>query len=295
MEVEAGMTIAETELRRAEREASFLARATEGGFAALQSASPQLAAALGHKLFFTPPHPPLRRDEADVLKAASRQQIGRGAGRALAHIFGEGHETVFLMHGWGGHAGHMSAFVAPLIASGRQVVALDLPGHGRARSGYSSLVLFADALAEATARFGPLGGVIAHSFGAAASVLAMRRGLELERAVFIAPPARLDPFWARFRGRVGMTPQVWERLVAIAEQRIGMRFADMHPADLARDADLPLLVLHGTRDEEVPSAQGAELAAAWPGAIFESVPDAGHLRLLKDRAVTRRAAQFLIG
>jgi len=81
---------------------------------------------------------------------------------------------VFLMHGWGGHSGQMTPFVDPVVTAGFRVVALDLPGHGESAGSVSSLIHFASALVRAAALFRPVHGLVAHSFGAAASTYATR-------------------------------------------------------------------------------------------------------------------------
>jgi pimeloyl-ACP methyl ester carboxylesterase len=276
------------------------------GMKVASTLAPAAAARLARKLFFTPPRVPLREEERAVLARGERfSLVARGAhgalgadprlvGRVAGHVWGAG-PTALLVHGWGGHSGQMTPLVDPLVAAGFRVVAIDLPGHGESAGRVSSLVHCAAALAGVSALFGPVRGLAAHSFGAAASTWAMARGLAVERAVFFAPPARFDSFWLRFRTGVGLSPAVMERMLLDAESWLDVRFDGMAPADLAPRMTAPLLVLHDPEDREMPFEEGAELARRWPGAALARAERCGHLRILRDARWVAEAAAFLAG
>jgi len=264
------------------------------GFQVTSAVAPGAAARLAQRLFFTPPRAPLRAEERAVLAAGEPFALDVAGERVAGRVWGEG-PAVLLVHGWGGHAGQMTPLVAPLLAAGCRAVAVDLPGHGESDGRVSSLVHFARALARAAALWRPLSGLAAHSFGAAASTYAMARGMAVGRAVFFAPPARFDTFWARFRRATGVPDGVWRRMVEGAEEWLEVRFAEIAPVDLAPAMTAPLLVLHDVGDREVPFAEGAELAARWPGATFRPTEGLGHLRALRDEDCLGEAARFLAG
>lgn len=85
------------------------------------------------------------------------------------------------MHGWGGRAEQLGAFVAPLVSRGFRAITVDGPGHGASAGRRSSGVEIARGLADVVAQLGPARGVIAHSLGAAAVTFAVREGLRVER------------------------------------------------------------------------------------------------------------------
>lgn len=56
----------------------------------------------------------------------------------------------------------------------------------------------------------------------------------------------------------------------------------------------PTLVLHGEDDTAVPPERGRDLAAHIPGAIFQSIPRAGHVAAIEASGeVTRRMVEFI--
>ena len=265
---------------------------SRAGFRVTGAVSPRAAARLARRLFFTPPRAAVRDEERAALSRGAGFSLSLGGGRVAGRTWGEG-PAVLLVHGWGGHSGQMTPLVEPLLAAGFRAVAVDLPGHGESEGRLSSLVHFAGAIERAAGLFGPLAGLVAHSFGAAACTYSLSRGLAARRAVFFAPPARFDSFWARFRTGVGVAEPVWRLMVDGAEAWLDVRFADIAPADLAPRMASPLLVLHDASDREMDFAEGAELAARWPGARLVRSEGLGHLRILRDAGSVSRAVRFL--
>lgn len=262
------------------------------GFRVAGAVAPGAAAQLARRLFFTPPRAPLRAGERAVLARGERFEVSAGGQRVVGRAWGEG-PTLLLVHGWGGHSGQMTALVEPAVAAGYRAVAVDLPGHGESAGGLSSLVHFAAAIERVAALWRPVDGLVAHSFGAAASTYAMSRGLAVRRAVFFAPPARFDSFWARFRAGVGVSDEVWRRLMRTSESWLQVRFEGIAPLDLAPRMTAPLLVLHDAGDREMAFAEGAELVTRWPGAVMRRSEGLGHLRILHDEGCIDAAVSFL--
>ncbi|GGP18379.1 alpha/beta hydrolase [Silvimonas iriomotensis] len=266
------------------------------GLSALSAVSPQAAAGVLQHLFTTPPRTRLRAEEAAVLATARRWQ---------SHVRGEimrGYEwgeatapAVLLLHGWGGHAGHMSGMVEPLLAAGYRVLAVDVPGHGDSPRAQVALPHFHEALEEMARRAGhdAVHGVIAHSFGAAGTTYALSRGLHIPRAVFVGPMTQFGALWDAVRNRTGVSQGLIQRMITRMEARYCLGFDEVEPVALAGDLTTPLLVLHDLDDDKVSVAQGEALVARWPGAALRTSNTLGHLKILKDQASVNAAVAFL--
>lgn len=91
-------------------------------------------------LWLTVPRLPISRRERRVLEAAENFTLPftstvrpTGEFPLPVTVWGEaGRPLVLLMHGWGGHRGQLTGFVAPLMKAGFRVVAFDAPAHGDA-------------------------------------------------------------------------------------------------------------------------------------------------------------------
>lgn len=265
----------------------------KAAYQAVSRLSPGLGAEITRQLFFRPPRLPYRPEQSAVLALAHLATLQVRHRRLQTYCWGEG-PAVLLLHGWGGHAGQMTEFVAPLTKAGFKVIALDAPAHGRSAGRLSSIVHFGDAIQAAAATFGPLHAVVAHSMGAAATTHVLGKGLPLQRAVFVAPQAQLTGYWTLFRQTLGVTDDVWEIMRARTERWLKVRYEQLHPAVIAPRMKMPLLILHGTADRMTPISEGEALASLWPGAEFRAL-DGGHLGILRDSQALLAATDFVRG
>jgi pimeloyl-ACP methyl ester carboxylesterase len=256
--------------------------------------SPALAAEFARWLFFKPMPSKVRAEERAVLATGQKFHLSVNGAKVTAWSWGQG-PAVLLCHGWGGHAGQMTALVQPLTSSGYRVLAVDMPGHGQSPGGLSNVLQFAAAIRAAADSAGGLAGVVAHSMGAAAVAVACAGGLSVPRLVFFAPPLDFEGFWSRFREMFEVGPELWARMVASSERRMGKTFEQASPRAHVARMEGQLLVFHDEGDREIPPAQGEALARQWRGATFVRTQGLGHMRILKDPELAKRAAAFLAG
>lgn len=259
---------------------------------ALSAASPTLGAEISRKLLFTPQKRRPRARDREVLDQASVLTWRVGGHPLLARSWGTG-APVLLLHGWGGHAGQLTSMVAPLVRAGLRPVALDLPGHGHSGRGSTSMIQFAEAIETVARSVGPLFGLVAHSLGAAAATYALSQGLQVARAVFMAPPARFDSIWNRFRLGLGLDSETWTRTMQRTTAWLQVPLDQVCPEALASKMSTPLLVVHSTDDPEIPYEEARALVQLWPGAQIHPLANLGHYRLLRDAAAVSAAVDFL--
>jgi pimeloyl-ACP methyl ester carboxylesterase len=254
--------------------------------------APAVTARLAQQLFFKPMRTLPKPEQLAVLSRGTsfsvraRECVVRGWTFAAR-------PSVLLVHGWGGNAGQMSAFVGPLLERGYGVVVADMPGHGRSSGRLTSLVHYAAALRAVSEHVGGVHAVIAHSFGAAGTTLALRDGLDVARVVYVAPPARFSSFWDRFRAGVEVSEPVFARMVTNAERWLEVSFANVVPEHIAPTMTTPLLVVHDAADREVDVAEGEHLTRLWPGAQLRTTAGLGHMRILKDAATVTAIADWI--
>ncbi len=212
----------------------------------------------------------------------------------VAHSWGpEQAPRVVLLHGWGGRGTQLQGFIQPLLDAGFQVAALDAPAHGLSAGRHSSLLHFAAALQQLEQELGRIEAVLAHSLGGAATLLALSRGLQLRRAVLVAPPADLVRYSKVFARLLGLKESLRLRLQQRFEHRVGVRWDDLNSIKLAGQQQIPGLIIHDRDDTDTYWQQSARIAAEWPGAALHITEGLGHRRILKDAAVIQRSVDFL--
>jgi pimeloyl-ACP methyl ester carboxylesterase len=241
--------------------------------------------------FFTSKRsPPAPRDVDLIARGTRLTPVSGLAATAWGDV---DHPTVRLAHGWNSRGTHWVSFIDALTSAGFRAVALDAPAHGDSPGTRTNAFQYGLALLEVGRALGPLAGIVGHSFGAAAIMIALGRGLDAEKAILISGPASIADLidrWAVSRGIPGRDRPAFLRGVAEAA-RVALENFDM--TRLARQLKVPALVVHDRLDKDIPVAEAEAIAAAWPGLELLITERYGHSRILIAREVVREALRFL--
>lgn len=231
----------------------------------------------------------------DFLASLDAGWIEGPLGRQRIYSGGSG-PAVFFLHGWEADAADISSHAQHLMENGYRVVLIDGPAHGSSDGHKATLPLFAEGLGAVAATLGQPFAIIAHSMGAASSVVAMSDGLVNPAAfVALAAPCSLDDNVSFQAGAMGMSSR------AIALMKDGMESVLKTPIsrfDIARDAPAmraKALFLYGDNDVIVPINAGEKASKDWPGAQLVIKPGLGHRGVLRDPGVLAEVAAFLDG
>jgi pimeloyl-ACP methyl ester carboxylesterase len=259
-------------------------------FRAVSAVAPGVAARWAETLFCTPP----RRagGDAGFLAAGTRFTVESQGQRLAGWEWGSG-PTVVLVHGWGSRAARFGALGGALLEAGFRVVAYDAPAHGESTGRFASLPEFARALRDVAGELGPIHGLVGHSLGGAAAAMAMRHGVEVRRAVLLAPPADVRIFSDLFARALAIGPAVQETMHRNLERRLRIVWSDLHIPTVVRELPAAALVIHDREDTDVPFAHGEQIVGAWAGSRLESTSGLGHRALLRDPSVIARTVAFL--
>ena len=266
-------------------------------FENLSSASP-VAAGRAALLLFTHPLRPAVQTRAEqrlVRKAqakldrAERKDLRVAGYRIATYRFAaicpKPKGRVLLVHGWTSAAKFMTAPVDDLLDRGYEVIAFDMPAHGRSsgkRAEMMDCVLTMLAVAD---HYGAIDQVIAHSFGGPVSALAVSSGLsegfsDDTRLLFIASPNRLADVTEQFARAIGLTAdaQHWfeERLV----EPFGVAVEDMDANILLSGCPNPLTVMHSRDDREVAFDAAEKFAQMGDRVELRPLDGLGHRRIL---------------
>jgi len=260
--------------------------------ALLDRVAPPLATRLVTNLFLTPRSVPLPESEARWRTTATRQRRMLASLNVTTWSWGSGEETILLAHGWEGRGTQLGALAEALADKGYRVVAPDFPAHGDSPGRRTNLIEFADIVGALIAELQPV-AIVAHSFGAAATTLALRDVPFAGRLLYLAPPEDFAFFTASFGAILGLPAELATRIGPEIERRFDIVWSELRGAALAPRMTAPLLVIHDEDDVDVPPRYGRALAAAWPGAELMITHGLGHRRILRDPAVIAAALRFV--
>lgn len=260
----------------------------------ISSVAPDTGSRLAAEMFMTPRRFRTPERERAYLAGATPFHIHLGVEtRVHGWSWGDG-PVVILSHGWEGRGSQMGAFVAPLVRAGFRVVAYDAPGHGASSGKRSSLPHFTWSLRGVVAKFGRPHAVIAHSFGCAATTLAIRDGLSVSRLAFLSPPINVGDYTRQFGMMFGLSDGLVDGLRRRIEERFARTWNDYSLRETAPGMSTPLLVVHDRHDDELDWGNAVELANLWPGAQLVTTEGLGHRRILRSEAVIETVKNFVI-
>jgi pimeloyl-ACP methyl ester carboxylesterase len=276
------------------------ARGTWVATQALGLVSPRLSGRPASVLWFTP----WRLPQSEGSRAREREWLRGSKPFKVAglqgFVAGDG-PVVLLVHGWGGWASRLGAFVRPLVETGHQVVGMDLPAHGSSSGRRTNPFEMADALVKVAGSVGPVHALVAHSFGGLVSLLAMERGLKPGAAVYLAPALRSDHIRARFAELFRLRPPVMDALVRVIDRRFGSEVwkeldAPRIASHLASSGpDVPVLIAHDPEDRDALFSDAVAMSEILPGARILKVAGTGHHRILVEESVVTSAVEFVSG
>lgn len=260
--------------------------------------APQPAAAADGRMaaarhaFSSPERVPLTAAETAALAGAAEPPLRHEGLRLARWTLGTGPRVV-LVHGWNSRGAHLLALAGALVDAGFSATLFDLPGHGDSTGHAASVVHAGRALRAVMTAAGEVHGVIGHSMGSAAALLAFAHGLTVQRSVHLAGPSSLSPMVKGLAQAQGLGPADAAAFAGWVEGFIGQPIAQVDLPRLQHGLRHPGLIVHDTDDRTVPVAASQALHAAWPGSQLDTVTGLGHRRLLGDPGVIARSVAFL--
>src|SRR5437868_3461387 len=175
--------------------------------------------------FSAPERVPLGAEERAALAAHAQPPL-RHEGLKLARwTLGSGPRVV-LVHGWNSRGAHLLGFARALVEAGFSATLFDLPAHGDSTGHAASVVHAGRALRAIVADIGAeVHGVIGHSMGSAAALLAFAHGWQVRRSVHLAGPSSLTPMVKGQARAQGLGPEDAAAFAGWVEAFIGTRMA----------------------------------------------------------------------
>lgn len=257
--------------------------------------APRAAARRAADVWFTVPRRPLPPTPSEPAGARTRI-VETASGPIVSRAWGHG-PCVYFMHGWAGAGDQVHGFVGPLVANGLSVVTFDAPGHGGTPigpRGHTHAVEMGRTLADVVAAHGPAHGVVAHSLGAVATVIAIRRGwLRPDRLVLLAPVTHVGPQLDRFAAALGLARTARRHLGTEVRRHTGLAIEDFGISGREpRLVRASLLAVHDRQDGFAPSSDTEALVGTWPQARMVHTDGLGHVRLLADSSVAAITAAW---
>jgi pimeloyl-ACP methyl ester carboxylesterase len=243
--------------------------------------------------FFTPSRRLPNASEQIILEQANVSSIASNSISPTLFSWGAG-PTVLLVHGWSGCAAQLTAFVPPLLKSGYRVLACDLPAHGQTAGEQTNAFEFATAIQAIAAQEDEFAGIIAHSWGAAATIMALSDGVSAEKVVCLSAACWLSSAVKTIAKLLRLRPETQAELCRLFELRFGKEVWQRTSADLrAAKLAIPGLLFHDYNDRKIHYQESQAIAEAWLSAELVLTSGLGHERILSDSDVIAQTVAFI--
>lgn len=202
---------------------------------------------------------------------------------------------IMLVHGWTGRGSQMGAFAAPLLNAGFSVLAFDNHAHAKTAGKTSDIFIHSEVQQKLGEIFGPVYGIVAHSFGGMVTPYSLSQGMEVKKVVCISPPARFYYLMERFSQSLHLPEKVQRNMIKRFKQEYGDNFIEQVSTTCTSQqlGHIPALIIHDEEDIDVPISEGELLHQAWPNSRFIRTKGLGHRRILYDAQVIENTVNFL--
>lgn len=255
----------------------------------LELLSTRAAVQFAAVLFATPKRIPRPPWENELIKKGERIVLRNNL---VAYKFGKG-PIVLLIHGWEGRGTQLGGFVDSLVDKGYCVYAVDGPGHGESPGWQTNATHYNSFLKGIGYELGPVKAIVAHSFGASSSILAVSEGLETEKLVLIAGLDRYRKVVDNYCTRLGLREKTRKEFFDEVIRRMGVHPDDFQASFFIKKIRVPVLIVHDQDDKAVAYESAPRLHQSLPGSELLTTKGLGHRRILKDPEVIRRVTEFI--
>lgn len=203
---------------------------------------------------------------------------------------GEG-ERVLVVHGWGASIYQMRHIINTLAENGFQAISFDGPAHGLSEGKYTDGREIAELILKLCEEM-DIKKLISHSFGGFATIVAISRGLKLNRFIAISLPVNDDPLFGIFFRTFQVPPETQQCLRQRFEQRIGVKIEEYLPINM--DITLPPTTIIHDRDDPITKFDDMmQFAIKHPECNVIETKGLAHRRILKDPNVLQQVLTAL--
>jgi len=268
-------------------------------FKLLFALSPKTASEKAFRLFATPLNQKVRRAETEVMARARQHFTDFGGHRIALYSWDLPAGTVskgrvLLVHGWEGNAGSLGGFVNELNAAGYDVLAFDGIAHHKSGGKRTNVLQFSQLVKQLAESYGPQ-VLIAHSFGSAASVLALHSMYPAgaDKLVLLSTPDRIEDVITDFTTLMQFSEARKARFVQHIEQKFGFPVERLTVSELARGIRPKILLVHDSGDRILPYTNALSVKEKNPQVQLHTLHKAGHYKMLWNTGVIDSVMEYI--
>ncbi|KAA3658216.1 MAG: alpha/beta fold hydrolase [Chloroflexi bacterium] len=265
------------------------------GFRFLTALAPELAGKVAFNLFLTPRRRAVSKKSRPIFNEAKHVTIPHGSRQLAAYVWGNEGPTILLVHGWESDASRMRGFIRPLRQQGFRVIAFDAPAHGNSTGKQTNLVDYSGSIHSVVQKLGPVDGIVAHSFGAATTMLMLSRSpnIGVKCVVTIGSPSNPSKMVQIWTSALALKRPIVDRMMQRIVDRVGVPFESLVVETAVSHLTIPGLIFHDKNDSIVPYTEGVAIARSWQSAELVATEGLDHRGALYNSKIINQITLFL--
>lgn len=258
--------------------------------------SPGLAEKFARKLFITPiKHKiPKREFQMEATSQQTKLFIPSINKEIVVYAYGNSSKKILLVHGWSGRGTQLVKIADAFIEKEYSIISFDAPAHGKSGTKTTLMLEFIESILEVEKHYGPFEFAVGHSLGGMSILNAVKKGLQVKKAVVIGSGNSVINIVNTFIEKIGLPNKVAVLMKNNFEKKYHFEMESFSAYVAAKEVEIPVLVIHDTDDEDIPVSEAYHLAENLTNKEILITNNLGHRKILGDSKVIHKIVEFLL-
>ncbi len=213
--------------------------------------------------------------------------------KVMVYDYGNAEKRILLVHGWSGRGTQMNKIAKELLKHGYMTVSFDAPAHGKSTGRMTHMGEFIEVIKHLDKKYGGFDIIIGHSLGGAATLNALKEGVEVHKAVTISAVDIITDVVNHFTNQLQLNSKVAKNLKASLDKKFEMDIDENSPSLVVKEIDVPILVIHDKDDRDVPVECAVNIHKHLKKGQLIITEELGHRRILRNDEVTQKIVSFI--
>lgn len=262
----------------------------------LQTLSPKLATKFAQRLFTSPiKHKiPKREFEMDQQSKQKLVYIPVIQKEIMVYEYGTSDKKVLLVHGWSGRGTQLVKIADMFLKNGFSILSFDAPAHGKSPGKTTLMPEFIESILELEKQYGPFEFIVGHSLGGMATLNAIKRGLNVKKAVIIGSGDSVQDIINDFVKRLQLKNIFATKMKDAFEAEYKMDMESYSSYVAAKDVAIPVLIIHDKNDSDVPHTASENIHNHLQQSELILTEGLGHRKILGDAEVIAAIENYMM-
>lgn len=261
----------------------------------LELISTKLVVTFSNRLFTTPIKHKIPKREFDMDKNSTQNLIFIPSIKKeiMVYEYGKSNKKVILVHGWSGRGTQLVKIADKLLDLGYSTISFDAPAHGKSPGKTTLMTEFIESILELEKQYGSFEYIIGHSLGGMSTLNAIKRGLNVKKAVIIGSGDSVNDILFDFVNRLKLKSKIAVKMRESFESEYQMDMESFSGNIAAKDVKVPVLVIHDKNDEDVPYTASENIHKNLKNSKLLLTKELGHRKVLGDAKVIESIKNFI--